>query len=74
MKITKIARLVVQHGTSFGAGVCSTAVIRSNMAMHSNPVIRATQYMGIFGISGVVGTAASDYALKQFDELIENFG
>lgn len=74
MKTIKLARLVIKHSTSFGAGVASTAVIRSNMAMHSNPIIKGCQYMGIFGISGVVGEAASNYALKQFDELVENFG
>lgn len=66
-----IARLVVEHTTSIGTGLATTAVIKNNMRRHPNIIVRGCQYMGMFGIAGVAGEATSKYAVRQFDEIVD---
>ena len=69
-KATKIARIVLDQTTNFGAAVTTSIAVKHYIPMHKNGLFRAAQHLGTFGLAGVAGTAASKYVVSQFDAII----
>lgn len=70
-KTTKIARVVIEHTANFGAAFTVAAAIKGYIPMHKNKLVRVSQNIGTFGLSGVAGNAASKYVVEQFDNVVD---
>lgn len=73
MNLKKIVTTVTDLAVGVGVGTVLTNAVKATTPTGMKPYMKVFVFVGSAALSGLVGSAASDYTVKQIDDISDSF-